>query len=142
MTRSNASRPDGATRLGPPFGGKDPRKDRGRESKPNCQPDISTLHRTRHFYLGLTGISENTDRFSSKTRLRSVRSLGDLEKALKSGGFLRVHKSFVVNLDRVREVRLRKGDDNDWELKLDPPVNVVLPVGRGYLAGLRRALGF
>jgi DNA-binding LytR/AlgR family response regulator len=81
-------------------------------------------------------------RTARKTRLRSVRSLGDLEKALKSGGFLRVHRSFVVNLNRVREVRLRKGDDNDWELKLDPPVNVVLPVGRGYLAGLRRALGF
>ena len=81
-------------------------------------------------------------RTARKTRLRSVRSLGDLEKTLKRRGFLRVHKSFVVNLDRVREVRIRKGDDNDWELKLDPPVNAVLPVGRGYLPGLRRALEF
>jgi DNA-binding LytR/AlgR family response regulator len=81
-------------------------------------------------------------RTARKTRLRSVRSLGDLERALKPGAFLRVHKSFVVNLDRVREVRIRKDDDNDWELKLDPPVNVVLPVGRRYLSGLRRALGF
>ena len=47
-----------------------------------------------------------------------------------------------MNLDRVREVRLRKGDDNDWELKLDPPVNSVLPVGREHLAGLRRVPGF
>ena len=81
-------------------------------------------------------------RTARKTRLRSVRSLGDLDKALKRRGFLRIHRSFVVNLDRVREVRMRKGDDNDWELKLDPPVNAVLPVGRNYLAGLRRALGF
>ena len=76
-----------------------------------------------------------------EARLRSVRSLGELEKALKPHGFVRVHKSHLVNLDRVREVRLRKGDDNDWEVKLDPPVNSVLPVGRGHLAALKRSLG-
>ena len=57
-------------------------------------------------------------RTARKTRLRSVRSLGELEKTLKPLGFSRVHKSYLVNLDRVREVRLRRGDDNDWELKL------------------------
>ena len=61
---------------------------------------------------------------------------------MKPLGFSRVHKSYLVNLDRVREVRLRKGDDNDWELKLEPPVNSVLPVGRAHLVGLRRVLGF
>jgi DNA-binding LytR/AlgR family response regulator len=81
-------------------------------------------------------------RTARKTRVRSVRSLGELEKALKPHGFVRVHKSYLVNLDRVREVRLRKGDDNDWELKLDPPVNSVLPVGREHVAGLRRMLRF
>jgi DNA-binding LytR/AlgR family response regulator len=81
-------------------------------------------------------------RTARKSRLRSVRSLGELEKTLKPYGFSRIHKSYLVNLDRVREVRLRKGDDNDWELKLDPPVNSVLPVGREHLAGLRRVLGF
>ena len=81
-------------------------------------------------------------RTARKTRLRSVRSLGELEKIMKPLGFSRIHKSYLVNLDRVREVRLRKGDDNDWELKLEPPVNSVLPVGRAHLAGLRRALGF
>ena len=80
-------------------------------------------------------------RTARKTRLRSVQHLGNLEKKLRSRGFLRVHKSFVVNLERVREVRMRKGDDNDWELKLDPPVNAVLPIGRGYLPELRRVLG-
>ena len=34
------------------------------------------------------------------------------------------------------------GYDNDWELKLEPPVNSVLPVGRAHLVGLRRVLGF
>ena len=81
-------------------------------------------------------------RTARKTRVRSVRSLGQLEKVLKPHGFVRVHKSYLVNLDRVREVRLRKGDDNDWELRLDPPVSSVLPVGRERVAGLRRMLGF
>ena len=81
-------------------------------------------------------------RTARRTRVRSIRSLGELEKILKPLGFARIHKSYLVNLDRVREVRLRKGDDNDWELKLDPPVNSVLPVGREHLVGLRRVLGF
>jgi DNA-binding LytR/AlgR family response regulator len=81
-------------------------------------------------------------RTARKNRLRSVRSLGELEKIMRPLGFSRIHKSYLVNLDRVREVRLRKGDDNDWEIKLEPPVNAVLPVGRAHLAGLRRALGF
>ena len=81
-------------------------------------------------------------RTARKIRPRCVRSLADLETALKPYGFLRIHKSFLVNPDRVREVRTRKGDDNDWELKLDPPVNAVLPVGRRHLAAVRRALGF
>jgi DNA-binding LytR/AlgR family response regulator len=79
-------------------------------------------------------------RTARRSRFRSVRSLGESEKRLKPLGFLRVHRSYLVNLDRVREVRLRKGDDNDWELKLDPPVNVVLPIGRGYVASLWKEL--
>jgi DNA-binding LytR/AlgR family response regulator len=80
-------------------------------------------------------------RTARKTRLRSVQRLGQLEQTLQPHGFLRIHKSYVVNLDRVREVRMREGDDNDWELKLEPPVNVVLPIARSYVAKLRRALG-
>ena len=93
------------------------------------------------YYLESDG-HDTLTRTARKTRHRSVRPLGDLEEALKPHEFLRIHKSFLVNLDRVREVRTRAGDDNDWELKLDPPVNVVLPVGRRHLAALRRALGF
>ena len=54
---------------------------------------------------------------------------------------LRVHRSFLVNMDRVRELRLRSGDPNDWELKLDPPVNKVLPVSRPGYTLMRRRLG-
>ena len=74
--------------------------------------------------------------------MKSVRSLAALERILQPLGFVRIHRSYMINPERVREVRMRQGDDNDWELKMDPPVNVVLPVGRAYLARLRSSLGF
>lgn len=76
-----------------------------------------------------------------KRRYRGVNRLSAWEKRLRGAGFLRVHRSYLVNLERVREVRLREGDRNDWELKLTAPVNLVLPVGRAYVAAMRKALG-
>jgi len=66
----------------------------------------------------------------SRKRLRDRRSLGKVVEALAGFGFLRVHKNHAVNLRRVREVR-RRVPGGDWELKLKPPVNRVLPVARG-----------
>ena len=80
-------------------------------------------------------------RTSRKTRYRSIHRLTDWQRKLRDTGFVRIHRSYLVNLARVREVRLRRGDTNDWELKLDPPVNAVLPIGRGYLKKLEKALG-
>jgi len=45
-----------------------------------------------------------------------------------------------VNLRRVRELRGRQEGD-DWEVKLEPPVNRVLPVSRSALKALLRAAG-
>jgi DNA-binding LytR/AlgR family response regulator len=80
-------------------------------------------------------------RTARKRRYRGVRRLSEWEKRLRGVGFLRVHRSYVVNVDRIREIRLRPGDRNDWEVKLDPPVNLVLRVGREYAAALRKELG-
>jgi len=52
--------------------------------------------------------------------------------------FLRVHRSFVVNLDRVRQIRRRPS--GDWELRLDPPVNKLIPVARSRTKALFRAI--
>jgi DNA-binding LytR/AlgR family response regulator len=49
---------------------------------------------------------------------------------------VRIHRSYLLNLDRVREIRLRRGDPNDWEVKLDRPVNAVLPISRRYYAAV------
>ena len=51
-----------------------------------------------------------------------------------------VHRSYAVNPDRVSDVR-RRERGRDWELKLEPPVNRVIPVGRGHLAALWAAYG-
>jgi DNA-binding LytR/AlgR family response regulator len=45
-------------------------------------------------------------------------------------GFLRIHRNHAVNLRRLAEVRRRRSGI-DWEVKLEPPVNRVLPVARG-----------
>jgi DNA-binding LytR/AlgR family response regulator len=53
---------------------------------------------------------------------------------------VRTHRDYLVNPDRVRQVRKRSSGE-DWELKLDPPVNRVLPVSRSALADLWAAFG-
>jgi hypothetical protein len=40
----------------------------------------------------------------------------------------------------VRQVR-RRSQGEDWELKLDPPVNIVLPVSRDAVSALWAAVG-
>ena len=73
-------------------------------------------------------------------RLVDVRTLGELEPIFRRWGFLRIHRDYLVNLERVRQVRRRRSGD-DWEIKLDPPVNRVLPVGRTALHALWKAFG-
>ena len=80
-------------------------------------------------------------RTAGRRRHRSLHALADWEKRLAGAGFLRIHRSYLVNAGRVRELRLRGDDPNDWEVKLDPPVNAVLPVGRTQWARVRRAPG-
>ena len=48
--------------------------------------------------------------------------------------FAMIHRSWAVNLRRVREIR--PAADSGWEVKLDPPVNRVLPVSRRRVSAL------
>ena len=79
-------------------------------------------------------------RTARKRLYRSTQPLASWEKRLRGTPLVRIHRSYLVNLDRVREIRRRGGDPNDWELKLDPPVNAVLPVSRKYYATVLKAL--
>ncbi len=77
-------------------------------------------------------------RTARRTPYRPTRRLPELLARLPSPPFFRCHESYVVNLARVRSIE-RVGRDS--RLRLDPPVNTLLPVARGRLAALDRLLG-
>jgi two-component system LytT family response regulator/two-component system response regulator LytT len=70
--------------------------------------------------------------------LVDVRRLEEIEPLLRPQGFLRIHRSFIVNLRRIREIRSR---GRDLEVRLEVPVNKVLPVSRDAAAALLAAFG-
>ena len=72
--------------------------------------------------------------------LRDVRRLPAILELVARAGFVRIHRNHAVNLRRVRELR-RQRDGVDWEVRLEPPVNRVLPVSRGSLGPLLKLLG-
>lgn len=91
------------------------------------------------FFLEATD-DDTSVRTRRARRLKDVRTLGELETILRQWGFVRTHRNYVVNPNHVRQIRVRLGS-KDWEVKLDPPVNRVLPVSRSALAALWAAFG-
>ena len=73
-----------------------------------------------------------------KRRLTSTETLGELEARLRSPAFFRCHRSFLVSLDRVAEFRRQSG--RSYELKMEPPVNKIVPLSRERLAAFHRAM--
>ncbi len=71
--------------------------------------------------------------------LVDVRPLGELVERFALHGFVRTHRSYAVNIARIRTIRPRSGEG--WEVKLDPPVNRILPVSESRAAELWRAFG-
>ncbi len=71
--------------------------------------------------------------------LVDVRPLGELVELFLAHGFVRIHRSHAVNLARIRSIRPRHGEG--WEVKLDPPVNRVLPVSESRATELWQAFG-
>ena len=64
-----------------------------------------------------------------------IEPLETVEGRLPSPPFFRIHRSYILNLDRVHELRSRR--EGEWEVKMDPPVNKVLPVSRRRMDELR-----
>jgi len=83
---------------------------------------------------------ETEVRTRGRRPLRDVRALGEVIARLPPGTFVQVHRSIVVNVDRVSEVR-RRPNGRDWELRLEPPVNRMLPIARGRVAAVWAAYG-
>jgi DNA-binding LytR/AlgR family response regulator len=91
------------------------------------------------FFLEADG-DETLVRTRGRRRLRDVRGLGEVLERFSTAVFVRVHRSLAVNVDRVSEIR-RRPNGRDWEVRLEPPVNVVIPVSRENLAALWAAYG-
>ena len=72
-------------------------------------------------------------------RLRAATpSLDKLDGELADAGFLRVHRRYVVNLSRVREVE--RGLKGELTLVMDDRANEMVPVSRRNTPAVRRAL--
>lgn len=69
---------------------------------------------------------------------RSVETLGAVQRGMTHPRFFRCHRSYIVNLDRVLE--LRRTGDRAYQIKLAPPVNVLLPLSRARLAAFEAAM--
>ena len=83
---------------------------------------------------------ETEIRLGSCAPLVDLRPTGEVAPAYELFGFVRIHREHAVHITRIRLLRLQ-ADGRDWELKLSPPVNSVLPIARDRLAKLRAALG-
>ena len=99
---------------------------------------VALLEKDKIFYVEAEA-DDSLIRTARKKRYRHSERLEEVEDRLPSPPFFRIHRSYIVNLNRVLELRSR-GDD-EWELKMDPPVNKVLPVSRRRLPDLRELLG-
>jgi DNA-binding LytR/AlgR family response regulator len=78
-------------------------------------------------------------RLRSKEPLVDLRRLADLEELLAPRGFVRIHRSYLVNPARILELRRRDGR-RGWEVVMEPPVNRVLPVAEEKVEEVREGI--
>jgi sigma-54 dependent transcriptional regulator, acetoin dehydrogenase operon transcriptional activator AcoR len=71
--------------------------------------------------------------------LAATRGLDRLEQQLACKGFLRVHRRFLVNMNRIREIS--PGFKGSLFLHTDTRTHESIPVARRHLADVRHALG-
>jgi DNA-binding LytR/AlgR family response regulator len=90
------------------------------------------------FYLEAKG-DDTLIRTKRKKPYKSVQRLGKLAKKLPAPAFVRCHREYIVNLNRVRSLTPRKS--RDYDLRLDPPVNRHIPIARDRLEQIRKILG-
>lgn len=75
-------------------------------------------------------------RLRSRDVLTDVRRMAELDEILSAAGFVRIHRSYLVNPGRILELRRREAT-RGWEVVLEPPVNKILPVSEDRLDALR-----
>jgi DNA-binding LytR/AlgR family response regulator len=78
-------------------------------------------------------------RLRGKEPLFDLRRLADLEELLAPRGFVRAHRSLLLNPARILELRRRDGR-RGWEVVMEPPVNRVLPVAEDKVEKVREGI--
>jgi ABC-2 type transport system ATP-binding protein len=73
-------------------------------------------------------------------RLPTQYTLTELEKRLARSGFFRAHRSYLVNLQHVKEVI--PFTRNAFSLRLDDPAGTQIPLSKSAASELRELLGF
>ena len=99
---------------------------------------VTLLEKDKIYYIEAEG-DDTLLRTARKKPYSHIEPLEEVEARLSSPPFFRIHRSYIVNLDRDYELRSR--GDGEWEVKMDPPVNKVLPVSRRRMDELRALLG-
>jgi ABC-2 type transport system ATP-binding protein len=77
---------------------------------------------------------------TTEGRLPTQYTLTELEKRLERGGFFRAHRSYLVNLQHVREVI--PFTRNAYSLRLDDPTGTQIPLSKSAASELRDLLNF
>ena len=92
------------------------------------------------YFVEATGGDTRVHRLSGRRvrAERDVRTLATVTRELARHGFVRIHNEYLVAPERVQLIR-KRGDTEDWELRLAPPVNRVLPIARARLGSLWKA---
>jgi DNA-binding LytR/AlgR family response regulator len=90
------------------------------------------------FYLEAQG-GDTLIRTKRKKPYHSVQRLNELARKLPGPAFVRCHRAYVVNLNRVRSLTPR--DSKGYDFRMDPPVNRRIPIARDRLKEIRRILG-
>ena len=68
------------------------------------------------------------------------KTIGEYEKRLEAARFFRIHKSYLINLDKIREVF--PWGNNSFALKMENYEKNILPIGREKTKILRQLLGW
>ncbi len=90
------------------------------------------------FYLESKG-HDTLIRTRRKKLYHSVQRIGELAKKLPAQAFVRCHREYIVNLNRVRSLTPRSS--RGYDLRLDPPVNHRIPIARNRLEKIHKILG-
>ena len=90
------------------------------------------------FYLESSG-HDTRIRTARRTAYRSTQRISQLAAQLPTPPFFRCHERYIIHLGRIRSLR-RRGKNN-YELRLDPPVNKLIPLSRHRVAEFRKLMG-